>query len=86
MTFLWRFKEVKNVYNHINGKDDLLNQDHQFKTRTTLTDPQKGDFSLKLTHLKERDTGTYTCVVPLIETEYHIQRVSLTVKGELTIS
>lgn len=80
MTFTWRFKEVKNVYNHINGKDDLLNQDPQFKNRTTLIDPQKGDFSLKLTHLTEKDSGTYKCVVPRIETDYHSQRVSLTIK------
>ncbi|XP_062383994.1 uncharacterized protein LOC134071333 [Sardina pilchardus] len=80
MTFLWHFKGSKNVYKFMKAKPVLFDQDKQFINRTSLSAPQKGDFSLKLTNLSEADNGKYTCSVPPVRNEFHNQHVRLTVK------
>uniref|UniRef100_A0A8C9QY76 Si:dkey-222p3.1 n=1 Tax=Scleropages formosus TaxID=113540 RepID=A0A8C9QY76_SCLFO len=78
-SLFWRFKDSKNVYDISAGKDYLLNQDYQFRNRTTLFPFQyeKGNFSLLLTDLKNFDTGEYTCFYPK---ERFVRKVILQVK------
>lgn len=80
MTFMWRFKDSKIVHDFVNGKHDLSEQENQFKGRTSLSDAQKGNFSLQLTNLTENDSGQYKCFLPLPQTS---QKVTLTIKGML---
>lgn len=80
MTFMWRFKDSKIVHDFVHGKHDLSEQENQFKGRTSLSDPQKGNFSLRLTNLTENDSGQYKCFLPLPQTS---QQVTLTIKGML---
>ncbi|XP_049424626.1 myelin-oligodendrocyte glycoprotein-like [Epinephelus fuscoguttatus] len=55
----------KDVHLYRNEKDDLTDQDQHFKGRTALFHDEmaKGNISLKLSKVNERDEGNYTCRV-----------------------
>lgn len=78
--FMWRFKDSIIVYDFVKGKDDLSQQDNQFKGRTSLSDPRKGNLSLRLKNLTVNDSGQYTCFVLGSQSK---QLVMLTIKGML---
>lgn len=54
------------VHTYQYGKDYLTNQDTNFKNRTSLFHDEmtRGNLSLKLTNVTERDAGNYSCEVP----------------------
>ncbi|XP_030638733.1 V-set domain-containing T-cell activation inhibitor 1-like [Chanos chanos] len=68
-------KDIKNVYDVTSGNAALSQQDPQFQNRAQ-TFPEEyvnGNFSLKLNNLDLTDTGKYSCYVPYIRVERHLE-------------
>lgn len=64
-TVEWTYNNTEvHVYRHM--KDDADSQDKKYKNRTSLfhNEMTKGNISLKLTNVTEKDAGNYTCYVP----------------------
>ncbi|XP_038588287.1 CD276 antigen homolog [Micropterus salmoides] len=61
----WKHRD-QIVHTYQYGKDCLTNQDTNFKNRTSLFHDEmtRGNLSLKLTNVTERDAGNYSCEVP----------------------
>uniref|UniRef100_A0A8C4XCZ8 Ig-like domain-containing protein n=1 Tax=Erpetoichthys calabaricus TaxID=27687 RepID=A0A8C4XCZ8_ERPCA len=57
----WTTAKGDNVHTFINGKDDLENQDPQFKGRTELYRFNQSNFSLRLSNVSKNDEGEYIC-------------------------
>lgn len=83
MPVLWRYEGNKVVHDVIKGKSVLSEQDQQFKGRTSIfpEELQKGNFSLRLTNLREDDSGEFTCTVHL-GTDQVDQAVKLRIEAE----
>ncbi|XP_051549577.1 CD276 antigen [Myxocyprinus asiaticus] len=66
ITAHWRYKDVKNVYDILDGKGSVKEQDSAFKSRaaTFPVEYMKGNFSLSLGNLRQTDAGTYCCFIP----------------------
>lgn len=81
----WRYEESVIVYNFRGGQHDLAKQDLRFQNRTHLSpEPQKGNFSLSLTSLVERDQGKYSCFVSYENQDSDTQHVHLRIKEKPT--
>ncbi|XP_051776015.1 ICOS ligand-like [Erpetoichthys calabaricus] len=59
----WRTYEGLIVHTFVQGEDNLINQDKQFKGRTHLitSELSRGDFSLSLSDVSITDEGEYVC-------------------------
>uniref|UniRef100_A0A8C9T128 Ig-like domain-containing protein n=1 Tax=Scleropages formosus TaxID=113540 RepID=A0A8C9T128_SCLFO len=67
VTLCWEYRTLgitkKDVYTLNVGKEDLLDQDIQFRNRTRMfpSEYAKGNFSLLLNDVKKSDNGSYLC-------------------------
>ncbi|XP_050951107.1 butyrophilin-like protein 10 [Labeo rohita] len=62
----WRDANDKIVFDIINGKDLLDEQDQQYKNRTVPffgDEYERGNFSLKLINLTHADAGEFSCLI-----------------------
>ncbi|XP_036420119.1 CD276 antigen homolog [Colossoma macropomum] len=75
----WRFRDSSTVYDVIESRASLDDQDALFRGRVDSFPDEwaKGNFSIKLSSVKKTDGGTYTCFLPAINTQ---ASVYLTVK------
>ncbi|XP_065115965.1 myelin-oligodendrocyte glycoprotein [Paramisgurnus dabryanus] len=66
LTVHWRYNDIKNVYDIQNGKESTKEQDFHYSGRTQMFPKEfiKGNFTLKLTNLKQSDEGAYCCFIP----------------------
>uniref|UniRef100_A0A8C1XGD9 Ig-like domain-containing protein n=1 Tax=Cyprinus carpio TaxID=7962 RepID=A0A8C1XGD9_CYPCA len=83
ITVHWRHNDTLKVYDIINGKVSVEEQDSVYKNRTESF-PQSyktGNFSLKLNNLQYNDTGNYTCH---ITNELLIHTMEILVKVQLS--
>ncbi|XP_027131165.1 V-set domain-containing T-cell activation inhibitor 1-like isoform X2 [Larimichthys crocea] len=82
LTVEWK-QDEKQVHRYRSGADDLAGQDENFKDRTSLFHEEmtRGNISLKLTKVTERDAGTYTCHVPKLHSQVRKGKVTLTVES-----
>ncbi|KAE8279460.1 CD276 antigen-like protein Precursor [Larimichthys crocea] len=82
LTVEWK-QDEKQVHRYRSGADDLVDQDKNYKDRTSLFHEEmtRGNISLKLTKVTERDAGTYTCHVPKLPSQVKRGKVTLTVES-----
>ncbi len=82
LTVHWRHNDIRNVFDVINGKVSVKEQDSAYKNRAEVLPEElkKGRVFLKLTNLQLSDGGTYLCFVPALGIDHSIQ---LVVKGVL---
>uniref|UniRef100_A0A8C4HZ52 Ig-like domain-containing protein n=1 Tax=Dicentrarchus labrax TaxID=13489 RepID=A0A8C4HZ52_DICLA len=83
LTVEWtRDGQYVHVWRH--GKDYLTDQDENFRGRTSLFHEEmiRGNISLKLTSVTELDAGSYTCIVPKLQSQVKKNFIILTV-GEI---
>ncbi|XP_017544830.1 CD276 antigen homolog isoform X2 [Pygocentrus nattereri] len=79
VTVFWRFRDSGTVYDIVDSRASLDEQDAPFRGRVDSFPDEwtKGNFSIKLSRVKKTDGGTYNCFVLSINTQ---TRVHLTVK------
>ncbi len=80
LTVEWK-RNGKEVHVYRSRDDDLVNQDKNFKDRTSLfhDEMSRGNISLKLTNVTELDAGNYTCHVPKLDSQVRRGNVILIV-------
>ncbi|XP_051251028.1 myelin-oligodendrocyte glycoprotein isoform X10 [Dicentrarchus labrax] len=81
LTVEWtRDGQYVHVWRH--GKDYLTDQDENFRGRTSLFHEEmiRGNISLKLTSVTELDAGSYTCIVPKLQSQVKKNFIILTVE------
>ncbi|XP_073717748.1 myelin-oligodendrocyte glycoprotein [Misgurnus anguillicaudatus] len=84
LTVHWRYNDIKNVYDIQNGKESTKEQDFDYSGRTQMFPKEfiKGNFTLKLTNLKQSDEGVYCCFIPDSPDPKNVQQyITLQVKA-----
>lgn len=81
VNLFWRDWNDKNVYDVLNAKPDMSNQDPLYSNRARVFPQEysKGNFSLLLKDLKLTDSGTFTCFIPEVN---FLLKVDLTVRDK----
>ncbi|KAF4097307.1 hypothetical protein G5714_021315 [Onychostoma macrolepis] len=77
LTVHWRHNDTRNIFNIINGKVSVKEQDPAYKSRAEVSPEElkKGRVFLKLTDLQLSDGGTYVCFVPALGIDHSTQLV-----------
>ncbi|XP_038670842.1 CD276 antigen homolog isoform X2 [Scyliorhinus canicula] len=60
---VWQTSKGEILHKFVNGNDNLTEQDAHFRNRTTLfkDQPEQGNWSVLISHLRESDQGEYQC-------------------------
>lgn len=75
----WQHENTKSVYDIIDGKENLHDQDAAYKGRVNSfpSEFSKGNYSITLRDVKLTDAGSYSCSIPNTKPVY----VELRVEG-----
>ncbi|XP_076581124.1 butyrophilin subfamily 3 member A2-like [Chaetodon auriga] len=81
LTVEWRCSEtLVHIYRHEGDGADLQGENYKGRTSLFLEEMTRGNISLKLTNVSERDAGKYTCHIPELVSQVRRGDVTLIVE------